>query len=128
MKKIFLIVLSFYIVGCGPKEEVKICAAKIRKEFNNGGLSGTVEEGCIIKYDVPNSFKVDGKAKIKLAGNGQEKTVKMPKGSLLSDDGEFIMEANLQVVKVRLINGSAKLKLGDKLKVMTLNEVVTIGG
>jgi uncharacterized Zn finger protein len=127
MKKVVLFLILVVVTSCGPNEEVKICAEKIRKEFNHGGVVGTVEEGCFIKYDSQNEFKITGNSKFKVT-DGVSKTIHLPKGSLISSDGEFVIDADLKEVKVRLVGGSSNAKIGDKEVTLQLNQVMSIGG
>jgi hypothetical protein len=128
MRKLTLFLALCIIAACGPKKEIEVCADKIRKEFNNAGLVGTVEQGCIIKYDRPNEFKVTGNAKIKITPDGSQKKIHLPKGILMSSDGQFIIDADLKEVKVRLISGSSSAMIGDKEVNLQLNQVMTVGG
>jgi hypothetical protein len=127
MKKIILYTVGLFMLSCGPKEELKICAEKIRKEFDHGGVKGTVENGCFIKYQSQNEVKITGNSRFKVT-DGALKTIHLPKGSLISSDGDFVIDADLKEVKVRLVGGSSKAKIGDKEVNLQLNQVMTVGG
>jgi archaellum component FlaG (FlaF/FlaG flagellin family) len=128
MKKIIMFSMAMYMMSCGPKKATEVCAGSVRKEFDQDGVYATVEEGCVANYDKPNYYTAKGTVKLVVKDNGSERTIDLPKGTLVTKDGSFIIEGSREVVKVRLIGGSAKLKLGDKLTEMALNNVATIGG
>lgn len=123
-----LFLLAIIILACGPKKEVEVCAGKIRKEFNHGGIYATVEEGCVVKYEKSDEFKASGKVNLKITPDGKKKTIHLPKGKINSNDGEFLIEGDLKTVKIRLIRGTGSATVGSKEVQLILNNVLTIGG
>ncbi len=125
----FTLVLVSILIGCGPKEEKKICASGVRKEFTDGPVYATVEEGCVIKLSTANLYKANGSINLKITPttNTTAITVQLNKGLLTSNGGEFVIKSNDKSLKVRLISGQGSVKIGDKEVALEPLKVLEVG-
>jgi hypothetical protein len=129
-KFLFLLPIVAFLTACGPKEEKKVCASGIRKEFTDGPVYASVEEGCVAKLSNSNAYKANGSVnlKIKATADNADITVQLTKGVLTTKGGEFIIKSDQKALKVRLISGQGSVKIGDKEIALEAHKVLEVGG
>jgi hypothetical protein len=122
------LVSSLLNVGCGEKEEKKVCGTKVQSTYEDDILKATVNEGCVIKYASPNTYKIDGDANFIIAGDTMaKKTIEFVKGKLISTHGKFIVDTDGGKVQIRLLEGNGKIVSSDKEYELKLLQVAQLG-
>lgn len=131
MIKKFSIILffsAFILLSCGPKEDSKLCTGVERKEFNDNILKATIEEGCVVKFSDPNSYKIDGKSTFSIMGDASvKKSVALTKGKLIASKGEFVIKSAVNFMKIRMLSGDGAVEYDGKLVPLKENNVLEIG-
>jgi hypothetical protein len=124
-----LFTASFLILSCGDKEASKLCTGIGRKEYKDAVLSATVENGCVIKYEKPNEYKIDGDVTIVINGDSAsvKNNIKLKKGTLISAHGEFVVKQQGDELKIRLITGEGAMKVGEKEVTLEKYKVLSLG-
>ncbi len=121
---LFIAFLSLIITSCGPKETLKVCAGGVRKEFKDGPVYATIEDGCVIKYDAANEYKATGSVNLKVTESPADVTIHLTKGKLQTMGGDFIIKDDKTGLKIRLISGHGKVNLGEKSVELEVNKVL----
>lgn len=125
---VFIYISVMVFTSCGPKEESKLCTGVERKEFNDNILKATIEDGCIIKYSDPNSYKIDGKSTFSIMGDASaKKSVALTKGKLIASKGEFVLKSAVNFMKIRMLSGDGAVEYDGKLVPLKENNVLEIG-
>jgi hypothetical protein len=129
---IYALITAATIMSCGEKELQSVCAAGVRKEFDDKILYATVENGCVVKYEKANEYKMNGDIMLKVYGDTTttlpDKMIKLPKGMLITPHGEFVIKSTKDEVKIRLTKGKGKIKAGEKEVTLEHYKVLTLGG
>jgi hypothetical protein len=101
-----------------------------KKDFSWGLLKASVQDGCAIKYDKENEFKLNGKATFTVGDstNTTAYVIHLDKGKIITSNSTIILESSINVVKVRLLNGNATYDNKGKQITLEKNKVLTVGG
>ena len=126
----FVLITVLMLTACGPKEVEKVCTGKVRKEYSSGNVFATVEDGCIIKYQAENEFKMTGTVSLRVVGDSTSQVMKvihLDKGKILTSNGVFVIQSSLDAVKVRLIDGSGTFDYNKKQATLEKSKMLTVG-
>lgn len=128
---IILSILALLIISCSEKEEMSVCASKVRKDFVHKNLTVNVSDGCVVKYAIPNEFKVTGNATIVVKEDSIQKnnnlTIRLSIGKLITSNSTCILESDEKTMQIRLVSGTAHIETKDRKLPLETGKILKIG-